>query len=115
MNKKGYTIPELLIVLGFVTLIAIVSIVKISFAFSDINNADEIEKQENLLIKNAALSYAKSISDRVKNEKVVYISGEELIENKFLVDENNYKSLKIKLYYNESKDEINYEVVSGKK
>ena len=40
MNKKGYTIPELLIVLGFVTLIAIVSIVKISFAFSDINNSD---------------------------------------------------------------------------
>ena len=33
MNKKGYTIPELLIVLGFVTLIAIVSIVKISSVY----------------------------------------------------------------------------------
>ena len=45
MNKKGYTMPELLVVLGFVTVIAIISIIKVSFAFSDINNSEEIKKQ----------------------------------------------------------------------
>ena len=111
MNKKGYTMPELLVVLGVVTLIAIISIVKVSFAFSDINNSEEIKKQEELLIEKASLGYAKTIENRIKDEKVVYVSGEELINSKFLTDEN----LKIKLYYNETNDEIKYELISGKK
>lgn len=115
MNKKGYTMPELLIVLGIVTLVAIISIVKISFAFSDINSNEEIKKQEEILIEKASLGYAKTIESRIKDEKVVYVSGTELIESKFLADEDNYKSLKIKLYYNESNDTINYEIVSGNK
>ena len=115
MNKKGYTMPELLVVLGFVTVIAIISIIKVSFAFSDINNNEEIEKQEELLIEKASLWYAKTIENRIKDEKVVYVSGEELINSKFLTDENEYKNLKIKLYYNETNDEIKYELISGKK
>lgn len=115
MNKKGYTMPELLVVLGVVTLIAIISIVKVSFAFSDINNSEEIEKQEELLIEKASLGYAKTIENRIRDEKVVYVSGTELIESKFLAADDKYKVLKIKLYYSDSNDTINYEVVSGNK
>ena len=39
----------------------------------------------------------------------------QLINSKFLTDENEYKNLKIKLYYNETNDEIKYELISGKK
>ena len=35
----------------------------------------------------------------IKDEKVVYVSGTELIESKFLADDDKYKALKIKLYY----------------
>ena len=112
MNKKGYTLPELLVVLGIVSLIAIISIVKISFAYSDINNSDEIEQQEKVLIKKASLSYSNTILDRIKDEKVVYITGKELIESGFLAEDESYKNLKIKLSYNEENEKINYEVVS---
>lgn len=112
MNKKGYTLPELLVVLGIVSLIAIVSIIKISFAFSDINNNDEIKKQEDNLIKKASLAYSNTIIDRIKDEKIVYISGVELIDAGFLIEDTSYKNLKIKLSYNEENDSVNYEVVS---
>ena len=103
MKKNGYTLPELLVLLGVVSLIAIISIVKISFAYSDINNADEIK---------ASLSYSNTILDRIKDEKVVYVTGKDLIKAGFLVDDESYNSLKVKLSYNEKKDKINYEVVS---
>ena len=112
MNKKGYTLPELLVVLGIVSLIAIVSIIKISFAFSDINNNDEIKKKEDNLIKKASLAYSNTIIDRIKDEKIVYISGVELIDAGFLIEDTSYKNLKIKLSYNEENDSVNYEVVS---
>ena len=112
MKKNGYTLPELLVLLGVVSLIAIISIVKISFAYSDINNADEIKAQEKNLIKKAYLSYSNTILDRIKDEKVVYITGKDLIKAGFLIDDESYNSLKVKLSYNEKKDKINYEVVS---
>ena len=112
MNKKGYTLPELLVVLGIVTLIAIVSIIKVSFAFSDINNDEEIKKQEEILIKKASLSYSNTIIDRIKDEKVIYISGTDLVDSGFLTNDDSYKNLKIKLSYNEENDQINYELVS---
>lgn len=112
MKKNGYTLPELLVLLGVVSLIAIISIVKISFAYSDINNADEIKKQEQTLIKKASLSYSNTILDRIKDEKVVYVTGKELIESGFLTDDESYNSLKIKLSYNEKNDKVKYEVVS---
>lgn len=112
MKKNGYTLPELLVLLGVVSLIAIISIVKISFAYSDINNADEIKAQEKTLIKKASLSYSNTILDRIKDEKVVYVTGKDLIKAGFLVDDELYNSLKVKLSYNEKKDKINYEVVS---
>jgi type II secretory pathway pseudopilin PulG len=113
MNKKGYTLPELLVLLGVVSVIAIISIVKISFAFSDINNKDEIEKQEETLIEKASMSYANTIIDRIKDEKVVYITGSDLMDAGFLAEDEEYNILKIKLSYDEEQDKINYEVISS--
>ncbi len=111
MNKKGYTIPELLIVLGVVSLIALVSIVKVSYAFSDINNEEEIKIEDNNLIKKASLSYANTILDQVKSEKNVYISGNDLISKGFLMDDDSYKNLKIKLTYKSDTDQVYSEIV----
>ena len=112
MKKNGYTLPELLIVLGIISLIAIVSIVKISFAFSDINNDEEIKKEEENLIGKAALIYSNQILDDLKNEKHMYISGVDLINAGILADNDEYKALKIKLNYDEKNDSVQYEVVN---
>lgn len=112
MKKNGYTLPELLIVLAIVSIIAIISIVKVSFAFSDINNEEQIAKEEENLIKRASLSYSNKIIEQIKTEKEVFVSGTELVEAGFLMDSEEYKSLKVKLSYNEEKDTVDYEVVS---
>ena len=112
MKKNGYTLPELLIVLGVVTLIALISIIKISFAYSDINNEEKIKTQEKILIKKASLAYSNTILDRLKDEKVVYVTGKDLMKSGFLAEDESYNSLKVKLSYSSKKDKVNYEVVS---
>lgn len=112
MNKKGYTLKELIIVLSIVTLVAIVSIVKISFAFSEIDNTESIKNEEKVNIKKAAAIYAKEIEDDLKEEKEMYVSGTELIDKGILADVPEYKSLKIKLVYNEDTDKIKTEIMN---
>lgn len=111
LNKRGYTLIELIILLASVTVIALVVIVKTSFAFKEIDNSKEIAKQEKLLIKNASLAYSNTIIDKIKEEKVVYVTGDELIEGGFLSQDDMYKTLKVKLSYDEAKDKVNYETV----
>ncbi|MBE6161450.1 MAG: hypothetical protein E7158_04445 [Firmicutes bacterium] len=111
LDKNGYTLIELIILLAAVSVIALVFIVKTSFAFKEIDNSDEIAKQEKILIKNASLAYSNKIKDKLKDEKVVYVTGDELIESGFLTQDDAYKTLKVKLSYNEEKDKVNYEVV----
>ena len=41
MKKNGYTIPELLVVIIAVGIIALVSITKVSYAFSEINSTEK--------------------------------------------------------------------------
>ena len=111
LNKKGYTLVELLILLGTVSIISLVVIVKTSYAFKEIDNSDKIAKQDKLLIKKASSSYKNTIIDRIKEEKVVYVTGEDIIKSGLLMDQPEYKALKVKYTYNEEKDKITYEVI----
>ena len=111
LDKKGYTLIELIILLAAVSIVALVVIVKTSFAFKEIDNSDEIAKQEKTLIKNASLAYSNKIKDKLKDEKVVYVTGDELIDAGFLTKDDMYKTLKVKLSYDEEKDKVNYDVV----
>ena len=110
MNKKGYTLMELLVLLGAVSLVFLVVIVKTSFAFKEIDNSKEIAKQEENLINIAAKAYIAKIKDRVADEKVVYVTGEEIIKSGLLTDEANNKALKVKYTYDEKTKKIKFEV-----
>ena len=112
MNNKGYTIKELLILLGAVSFVFLVAIIKTSYAFSEIDNTKEIEKQEKALIKKASLLYGESIKDRVKDEKVVMVTGDDLMKSHFLAEDDTYKVIKVKLTYDEKNDKIKYEVAN---
>ena len=61
LNKKGYTLVELLILLGTVSVISLVVILKTSYAFKEIDNSDEIAKQEKKLISAIEANDAKII------------------------------------------------------
>ena len=111
LNKKGYTMSELLILLGVVSLVSLVAIIKTSYAFKEIDNTKYIEKQDKKVVNKAAELYSKHIADRIKEEKVVYLTAEDLIKDHFLCDADEYKTLKFKFTYNEEKDKIDYEVL----
>ena len=111
LNKKGYTMPELLVLLGVVSLISLVAIIKTSYAFKEIDNTKYIEKQDKKYVKKAAELYSKKIADRIKEEKVVYLTADDLIKDKFLYSDDSYKTIKFKFSYDEEKDKIDYEVI----
>ena len=111
LNKKGYTIPELLILLGVVSIVSLVVIVKTSYAFKEIDNTKAIEKQDKKYVDKCAELYSKKIADRIKQEKVVYLTADDLIKDNFLFNDDSYKTIKFKFSYDEEKDKISHEVI----
>lgn len=89
-NKNGYTIIELMIVIVVVGVLAFAAINKASYAFSDNNEAlKELEKQKTTLIENAAIRYGEEHMDIFEESKTTYIRVTDLIENNYLlVDED---------------------------
>lgn len=107
--KKGYTIPELVIVIVVLGLISILIINKTSYAFVTDNTSEETVK---LILVKSATSYANTFKDELKKEKTKYISASEMIEAGYLIDDNNiYKHYTIELVYDEKTDSILAEVV----
>lgn len=112
MQKKyGYTIPELLIVVGILGLIALVSITKISYAFDTISNEEEKKEEIKNMVELASISYAKTKSEDFKSEKEVYIYAKEVAQAGYLFEKDEYNSMKIKITFDESKNAFQAEVV----
>lgn len=98
VQKEGYTIPELIVVIVIVGIFSLVAINKASYAFVDSDAVSE-ETEEMILIKTTT-AYANSIIDTLKTNDI-YITGQDVVEAGFLVDnENTFKSVKLKLSFN---------------
>lgn len=98
MKNKGYTIPELLVVIVVVGIFAIVAINKASYAFVDDESISK-ETEEMILIKTST-AYANSIIETLKTD-AIYVTGKDIVEAGFLVDDDNtYTNVKLKLSYN---------------
>jgi prepilin-type N-terminal cleavage/methylation domain-containing protein len=82
MNKKGYTMPELLIVLLVFSIIYIVGVSKMSYAFSYDGNESTYESRINL-IKVSAENYAKANAGLFKDTDNITIYAKDLIDNKY--------------------------------
>ena len=95
MQNKGYTIPELVIVIIVVGIFSLIAINKASYAFVD-NDVVSEETEEMILVKTAT-SYASSIIETLKNDDI-YVTGKDLVEAGYLVDdENTLANVKLKL------------------
>ncbi len=110
-NQKGYTIPELLVVMVVVGIIAIVCIVKVSFAFSEISNPEEQKEKTERLVELASETYAKSKEDEFKKEEDTYIFAKEVAQAGFLFERDEYNSMKVKISYDKETDTFKTEVV----
>lgn len=109
MQKSGYTIPELLVVVVVVGIFSMVAINKASYAFEDTNEVTA-QTEEMILIKSAT-AYANSILDSLKEEDV-YLTGKDLVEKEYLVDDSNtYGNTKIKLSYKEETNSVSVEIL----
>lgn len=110
MQDKGYTIPELIIVIIVVGIFSIVAINKASYAFVDTDTIGE--QTEYLILVKSASTYANSIKEELKIEKERYILGSDLVDSGYLVDDEHiYNSTKVKLSYNEETDQVSVEIL----
>lgn len=110
MQDKGYTIPELIIVIIVVGIFSIIAINKASYAFVDTDTIGE--QTEHLILIKSASSYASTIKEELKIEKERYILGSDLVEAGYLVDDEHiYTNAKVKLSYNGETDGISVEIL----
>lgn len=109
MQNRGYTIPELIVVAVVLGLFSIVTINKASYAFVDTNEVSETT-EEMILIKSAT-AYGNSIKETLKSEKTKYISASDLVTAGYLVDDEEYKNVKVKLDYKEDTDSVSVEII----
>ena len=109
MQNKGYTIPELIIMIIVIGVFAFVLINKASAAFVD--NDTVVEDTERMILIKSSKNYANSIIDTLKEEDK-YITGQDLIDAEYLIDEEDiYKNMKIKLSYDENTDSAKVEIL----
>lgn len=109
MQNKGYTIPELVIVIIVVGIFSLIAINKASYAFVD-NDVVSEETEEMILVKTAT-SYASSILETLKNDDI-YVTGKDLVEAGYLVDdENTLANVKLKLSYNAETGSVKVEIL----
>jgi type II secretory pathway pseudopilin PulG len=89
MNKKGYTIPELLGVLGVFTIIYIIGVISVAHAFK----YDKIEEEYNAvlnLMRVQAENYAKDNSEELFKEKdITTIYANDLVKNNYYKADDN--------------------------
>lgn len=109
MQNRGYTIPELVVVIIVVGIFSVLAINKASYAFVD-NDIISEETEEMILIKTST-SYANSIIETLKMDDI-YITGKDLVEANFLIDDDHvFSNVKLKLSYNKETNAPNVEIL----
>lgn len=110
-EKNGYTIPELVVVIVIVGLIAIFGIMKVSYAFEEINNPEKETLETNHLVKIASEAYARVKKDEFKKAEPSYIFAKEVSEAGFLTSKENFNNLKVKITYDSESNSFTAEVI----
>lgn len=110
MNRKGYTIPDIIIVAVLVGLVTLFVFGRASYAFSDISEIEE-NAAETLVVKGAT-EYGKSIIDTLKKEGNITLSGNDLKQVGYLIDDDNkMSSIKVEVTYNTEKGTVEAKIV----
>lgn len=116
LNQFGYSKIEILVIVLLLGVVTFITINQTSYAFA-IDNSSAVEETKGL-IELQAENYAIDNLDLFKETTTTYISVNDLVENKYLIgnDEGlitnpsdsskNYNDNKIKLEYNAEKNKV---------
>ncbi len=112
MNKKGYAVKEMIILCAILGVAFSAVIMRVSFAYQDALNEDEVVAMQNKNLQVAAEAYVELNKDLFQ-EPETYFFGRELIEKNFLVDieELGYDTVKFKVTHPEGTDTYTVEIV----
>lgn len=111
LNKKGYSIKEMVILCSVLAVLFGIGIVKTSYAYEQINKEDEIMAIEEKNLITIAELYVKNFKDKFQ-EAETYFYGKELIDNQYLINTDNidFSNTKIKVSRNIETDEYKVEL-----
>ena len=120
MKKNGYTLIELIILIGALGVITLLIVPKLSTAFYN-NNVELYQSRLNIYLHSATLygnnvvkedvktndNYIITIKDLVDAGYVTLTDGEDILD----VNGNSMLGIKIKLYYDSSNDSVYAEIL----
>lgn len=88
MKNKGYTLPELIIIIAGLGIVSAIVLFKISTAFSS-DNTDKIMEENYFLIEKQAKVYGEKNKNSFNETGELYIMAKDLVEAKLLPVEDN--------------------------
>lgn len=107
MKKNGYTLVELLVLIGVLGVVVFVVISQTSYAFKD--NTEELYENQRVLIERQAREYAKTL-ETIKEDKEAIVMVSELIEKEYLIAEDGeYKDVRTGEKLNDMKIKVTYD------
>ena len=119
MKKNGYTVVELLVLIGIIALSAVLILPKLSLAFQD--NREDIYKMDLRTYLKDAEIYGETKKEEIKSQDEYIVTIKELADAGYIVtinddvkDPRNQSSMlgvKIKLSYDETLDKAYAEIV----
>ena len=112
MNKKGYAVKELIILFAILGIVFSVAITRVSFAYQEVDNEEELLAMKDRSIQVAAEAYVDTHKDKFQEEETFFY-GKELVENHFLVDveDQGYNTVKIRVTHPANTEEYHVEIV----
>lgn len=111
LNRKGYSIKEMIILCGALAILFGIGIAQTSYAYQDSDNTENVLAQEEKNLLTVAKLYVEANKDKFK-ENETYFYGQELIDNKYLLasDNNDFENTKIKVTHNAETDKYVVEI-----
>ena len=112
MNQKGYSIKELIILCAGLAIIFGIAISRVSYAYDEIDNKEELQEDTLKHVEEAAKIYVHDHKEEFKEEST-YFYGSDLLEANYLMNigTSDVSNIKIKVTYEKEKGEYKVEIV----
>ncbi len=111
MNNKGFAVKELIILFSVLAVLFALAITKVSFAFEEVDQEEQLADLKNSNLLAAANVYVMMHKD-LFTEAETYFYGSDLVENQYLLDlpEESYNTVRFKVTKVNETDEYKVEI-----